>query len=259
MPPFLKPGSGNVQTDVWSSSNDPYEYIKTTYAGASQFNGHPALAARLLQHNFPAQMNPNETETVSVTIRNTGNAKWTGAEGFSFQQSSNDPVQFASSPATIDDNLHDIPALEGIFRGRPISFSLPLQAPDSVGLYETHWQMVHNGVPFGDTLTLTIEVSGFPSPIETPIAVLPFALGPNHPNPFGELTEISVDVSQYTKSLRLAVLDLQGREVAVLAKGAYLPGHYTFSWQPQAFPAGLYLYRLQGNGVQLTRKMVLLK
>ncbi len=33
-PPYIKPGSGNTSTDTWSATNDPYQYIKTTAAGA---------------------------------------------------------------------------------------------------------------------------------------------------------------------------------------------------------------------------------
>ena len=40
-PPYIKSGSGNTNTDTWSSTNDPYQYIKTTAAGARQFNDTP--------------------------------------------------------------------------------------------------------------------------------------------------------------------------------------------------------------------------
>ena len=40
-PPYILPGSGNTNTDVWSLANDPYEYIKTTARGAAAFNDWP--------------------------------------------------------------------------------------------------------------------------------------------------------------------------------------------------------------------------
>ena len=78
-PPYILPGSGNTNTDVWSLSNDPYEYIKTTARGAAVFNDWPDHDAAIVWHNIPTNMQPGETRTATVIIRNEGDALWSEA------------------------------------------------------------------------------------------------------------------------------------------------------------------------------------
>ena len=81
-PPYIKPGSGNTNTDTWSSTNDPYQYIKTTAAGARQFNDTTDRGATILWNNLPTTMGPGQTRTAQVIVRNDGDVSWTGAAGF---------------------------------------------------------------------------------------------------------------------------------------------------------------------------------
>ena len=76
-PPYIAPGTGNTNTDTWSSTNDPYEYIKTTASGARQFNDVPDRAATILWNNLPTAMGPGQTRTVQVIVRNDGDVSWT--------------------------------------------------------------------------------------------------------------------------------------------------------------------------------------
>ncbi len=47
-PPYILSGSGNTNTDVWSSSNGPYEYVRTTACGVASFNDWPDHDAGVL-------------------------------------------------------------------------------------------------------------------------------------------------------------------------------------------------------------------
>jgi hypothetical protein len=60
-PPYIAPGSGNTNTDTWSSTNDPLEYIKTTANGARAFNDTPDRNACILWHDFPTQMQAGQS------------------------------------------------------------------------------------------------------------------------------------------------------------------------------------------------------
>jgi hypothetical protein len=56
-----------------------------------------------------------------------------------------------------------------------------------------------------------------------------------------------------TASVRLSVLDLQGRELIALASGSYAPGRYRVSWDTRTdhgtpVAAGLYFVRYQTPG-----------
>jgi hypothetical protein len=62
---------------------------------------------------------------------------------------------------------------------------------------------------------------------------------------------------------RLSVLDLQGREIAVLADGAFPAGRHTAMWDGStkqgSAPAGLYFVRLSAEGRVFSQRLVRLK
>jgi hypothetical protein len=158
--PVPQPPPGDTHTDTWSDTNDPYEYIKTTADFAQQFNDTIDRDATILWNNFPTTMQPGETGTYQVIVRNDGDLSWTGAAEFKFgENESVDPVLF-SSRTLIDDATNEIPTYGGIFRGRPITFDVELTAPMTAGVYMTHWSMTQEGVAwFGDELSLAITVA----------------------------------------------------------------------------------------------------
>jgi minor extracellular serine protease Vpr len=95
--------------------------------------------------------------------------------------------------------------------------------------------------------------------------VLPqeFQLAQNYPNPFNPSTTIRWSVPVQTR-IRLRVFDLMGREVASLVDELQAPGTYSLTWHGSdnagtPLSSGVYFYRLEGSGKQLTKKMVLLK
>ncbi|MCB1161496.1 MAG: FlgD immunoglobulin-like domain containing protein [Candidatus Krumholzibacteriia bacterium] len=95
---------------------------------------------------------------------------------------------------------------------------------------------------------------------EVPAAAL---LGQNHPNPFNPKTEISFSLGQ-AGAVSLDVFDASGRKVKTLLAQPMQQGQHTATWNGDTdagTPAasGLYFYRLRANGVDETRKMMLLK
>ncbi|MFO1274157.1 MAG: NBR1-Ig-like domain-containing protein [Rubrivivax sp.] len=155
--PFIAPGSQNPNTDTWSASGDPFEYIRTTARGAARFNNRPALDALVLSHTLPARMSPGASIDAEVTLRNQGNESWTGAAGFRLAQQASDPVRFSAGAPVVDTD-DEIPLDGGIFRGRPVRFKLRLTAPDTPGRYLVRWQMNKGAQPFGETVATAIEV-----------------------------------------------------------------------------------------------------
>ena len=144
--PYIKPDSAADRlgsNDVWSADDDPFEYIKTTAEGARQFNDTPDRDAAILAHDMPRVLQPRETRTVTVTLRNEGDLSWTGAEGFAFaQRMPGVQLAFTSGPVLIDDSQHEIPQYGGVFRGRPITIQFEVTAPWQPGEYNTSWQML---------------------------------------------------------------------------------------------------------------------
>lgn len=96
--------------------------------------------------------------------------------------------------------------------------------------------------------------------VDEPLAERPagIELKQNVPNPFNPTTEIrwTMDVGRETT---VAVFDLMGRELSVLADGFYPAGEHSVRFDASTLPSGMYLIRLESGGTLLTRKMLLLK
>ncbi len=114
-------------------------------------------------------------------------------------------------------------------------------------------------------LAATTDGSGhFTLPLASLAGVLPerFELGANYPNPFNPSTMIPYQLP-HPMHLRLEVFNLLGQRVATLVDGEQQAGFHTARWDAtdaagEAVGAGVYLYRLSGDGVQATRSMLLI-
>ena len=89
-----------------------------------------------------------------------------------------------------------------------------------------------------------------------------FELGANYPNPFNPSTMIPYQLPA-SMHVRLEVFNILGQRIAALVDGERSAGFHTASWDGtdaagQAVGAGVYLYRLSGDGVQATRSMLLI-
>lgn len=97
---------------------------------------------------------------------------------------------------------------------------------------------------------------------ETPAdgAELPasYALMQNYPNPFNPVTTITFELPEQSV-VRIAVYDVLGREVRVLADGAYAAGRHEVTFEAGDLVSGVYLYRLETPGHVIARRMVLMK
>lgn len=90
-----------------------------------------------------------------------------------------------------------------------------------------------------------------------------FKLHQNFPNPFNPVTNIKFQIPATVETSRwdvlLAVYDILGNEIAVLANGKLAPGTYKYTWDASAFPSGVYFYRLTAGDFSNVNKMILLK
>ena len=89
-----------------------------------------------------------------------------------------------------------------------------------------------------------------------------FELGANYPNPFNPSTMIPYQLPA-SMHVRLEVFNILGQRIATLVDGERSAGFHTASWDAtdaagRAVGAGVYLYRLSGDGVQATRSMLLI-
>ena len=80
----------------------------------------------------------------------------------------------------------------------------------------------------------------------------------NFPNPFNPNSDIRYQISEF-RTVKLAVYDLLGREVAVLVNETTPPGTYQVRFDGTGLPSGVYFYRLQAGSYVETRKMMLVR
>ena len=90
-----------------------------------------------------------------------------------------------------------------------------------------------------------------------------FALAQNYPNPFNPSTNVNFQLP-IGGSVKLAVYDLLGREVAILVDEWKAPGTYSAQWNGTNAASGIYFYRLEAVGTDHHRfneskRMLLLK
>ena len=85
-----------------------------------------------------------------------------------------------------------------------------------------------------------------------------FALEQNYPNPFNPSTTINYSV-EYGGLVILSVYNLMGQKVAELVNESKAAGSYNVTWNATNAASGMYYYRLEANGLVLTRKMTFIK
>lgn len=85
-----------------------------------------------------------------------------------------------------------------------------------------------------------------------------FELAQNYPNPFNPSTTIRFSIAERS-NVRLAVYDMLGKEVSVIASGEMNEGTYNVTFDASKLASGVYLYKLTAGTQVMTRKFVLMK
>ncbi len=85
-----------------------------------------------------------------------------------------------------------------------------------------------------------------------------FALEQNYPNPFNPSTKIEFSIAK-AGLYEIKVFNVLGQEVATIVNQDFSAGKYTFNFDASNLTSGIYFYKLVGNNVNMTKKMMLLK
>ena len=103
-------------------------------------------------------MKVGQPTQVSVTVRNAGNASWTGSAGYELLRV-NTGDSFSQARANlIDDSADEIPIYRGIFRGRVKTFTMTL-TPTVAGNVTLQWQMKHQGIGVFGPVSSAVNVN----------------------------------------------------------------------------------------------------
>ena len=90
-----------------------------------------------------------------------------------------------------------------------------------------------------------------------------YSLSDAYPNPFNPTTTLSFSVKT-EGHFNLSIYDITGRLVSTLVDGNMEQGYHSMVWNGMdsngyAVSSGMYIYALQGEGVSITKKMMLMK
>jgi len=85
-----------------------------------------------------------------------------------------------------------------------------------------------------------------------------YVLEQNYPNPFNPQTTIQIRLPE-AGEVRLAVYDVLGRQVRVLAQGVLSQGTHHYTFDATDLASGIYFYQLESASEVLTRTMILMK
>ncbi|OGU77742.1 MAG: hypothetical protein A2V93_10725 [Ignavibacteria bacterium RBG_16_34_14] len=106
-----------------------------------------------------------------------------------------------------------------------------------------------SGVTYGNLLVNVEEEDKRP---------INFMLEQNYPNPFNPITTINYSIPENSFVL-LKIYDLLGREISTLVSEEKLLGKYESYFDGSNLPSGVYLYRLQANHFNSSKKLLLIK
>ena len=89
------------------------------------------------------------------------------------------------------------------------------------------------------------------------------ALLPNAPNPFNPSTQIEFQLPE-AGAVKLAIYNILGQQIHTLEKGEWVAGVHRIIWDGvddmgRGVSSGVYLYHFESDGLQQTRRMLLLK
>ena len=101
-------------------------------------------------------------------------------------------------------------------------------------------------------------LSGLATPNEETTSATGFGLESVYPNPARSAAAVTFELDR-AQAVTVAVYDLLGREVAVLARGQQPAGHTTVGLDAASLPAGLYLVRLEGETASAVKKLVVVR
>ena len=198
-------------------------------------------------------MIPGDTFIATVVVRNTGNAQWNDANGFKFgEQEGLDPVVFGPTRYLIDDTQNEIPIYGGIFRGRTITFNIEIIAPETEGIYMTHWGMLQKNVAwFGEILEKNITVS-LTAGINERNVQKEFNI---YPNPASLSSDIQID-GDFIKNDRIALISIKGEKICeeVILNDIR---NFGLTLSGRDIPEGLYfVHIISRNSIQIKKVLV---
>lgn len=138
----------------------------------------------------------------------------------------------------------------------------------AVADYHLHWRSpcIDEGYPDEewydpDSTRSDIGRHRYERPVSVPeinsISPNDFILFPAYPNPFNSLTTVSFFLPVQS-NVRVLIFDLSGRTIRLLGDGEFQSGAHNIEWNAGDHSAGIYILRLEVDGISQNRRLVYL-
>ncbi|MBU0710418.1 T9SS type A sorting domain-containing protein [bacterium] len=85
-----------------------------------------------------------------------------------------------------------------------------------------------------------------------------YALYDNYPNTFNPTTIIHYEIPKIS-NVTLTIYNMNGQVVERLVNQKQEPGFYSVNWDAGNVSTGVYFYRIEADGFQQVKKMLLIK
>jgi hypothetical protein len=123
-----------------------------------------------------------------------------------------------------------------------------------------------DGLPLGDLNWYPAQHKKFLTGIkENKVDQIPqsFSLSNAYPNPFNPTTNIQFSIAK-SENVKLVIYNILGQKVMTLVNGELKAGSYTATWNGrnefgEQVSSGIYLYRIESQSFNDTKKMILMK
>ena len=250
--------SGTVSVDVAGDAcGEPDETFTVTLSGATNAAIATPSATGTIQNDddvaapVAAVLAPNGGE--SVEVAGTTNITWTASD--SAGVTGVDLVLSRDGGATFTETLASGLANTG-------TYAWTVTAPATTSAFVR--VLAHDaGCNTGsDASDAAFTIADHVTSVDLGGPVTEFALGTVRPNPSRGAVALAYQLPR-SGSVRLSVVDVQGREIAVLANGATPAGRHTATWSGLTAnglaPHGLYFVRYAAGGKVFTRRFALLR
>jgi hypothetical protein len=145
---------------------------------------------------------------------------------------------------------------------------IQISTPDSSVINDLLFTNERNGIAVGDNGVILKYTGQNVGIIENHNINIPLStkLFQNYPNPFNPITNINYSIN-HESSVNLKIYDVLGKEIFSVNQGMQKEGFYSYTFNGENLPSGVYFYRLITESTDLsknsfkieTRKMVLLK
>ncbi len=85
-----------------------------------------------------------------------------------------------------------------------------------------------------------------------------FSVSQNYPNPFNPSTKIEYSLP-IESSVKIEIVNILGERVDIFTKSAEPAGKHKFTWNAANYPSGLYIIRIEANGINSNKRFAAVK